>query len=299
MDKNLKSLELFYREKRAVKFVSGNLAKGIHWRRLIHKIMFCGLKLQQKLSKVTVKIISDNINNRGKKPVIYACTHEGWKDVEIVYSAIKDFCYVFIGDPRNMYQSLDGLLLWLNGVIFLDTDCKQDRRIAKETGVQLLKKGVNLLIFPEGAFNITENEIVMPLFNGAAEMAIRGNADIVPLALEQFNNNFVINIGEKIDCSKYTINEKQQLTDNLHATLSALKYTIWEKYSAEKRSNVTHEYWQNLLNNIKSQAKGIYTLDEIAAGRFCKREHINAQQVFEHLNTITPNINNAFLFRKK
>lgn len=47
------------------------------------------------------------------------------------------------------------------------------------------------MIFPEGAWNISENLLVMKLYTGAAEMAIRTGADIVPIAIEQFGKSLL------------------------------------------------------------------------------------------------------------
>lgn len=63
--------------------------------------------------------------------------------------------------------------------------------IAKERGIQLLRQGGNLLIFPEGAWYVTENQIVMRLFEGAADMAIQSKADIIPIAIDQKEKNFL------------------------------------------------------------------------------------------------------------
>lgn len=91
--------------------------------------------------------------------------------------------------------------MWLNGVLYLDTAYKEDRMIAKEMGIRLLNQGGSLGIFPEGAWNVTENEVVMKLYSGTAEMAIRTGADIVPIAIEQRGRTFCVNIG-KILCAK-------------------------------------------------------------------------------------------------
>lgn len=57
-------------------------------------------------------------------------------------------------------------------------------------------EGGDLLIYPEGAWNITENQVVMPLYTGTAEMAIRTGAEIIPIAIEQGGKRYYANIGE-------------------------------------------------------------------------------------------------------
>ena len=77
-------------------------------------------------------------------------------------------------------------MAYLLGFIGCDTTEKEDRHIAKELAIRTLKQGGNILIWPEGAWNITENEVVMKLYTGTVEMAIRSGADIIPIAIEQY-----------------------------------------------------------------------------------------------------------------
>ncbi|MCR5558688.1 MAG: 1-acyl-sn-glycerol-3-phosphate acyltransferase [Butyrivibrio sp.] len=50
-------------------------------------------------------------------------------------------------------------MLYINGAIAFDSDHKKDRNIAKERSVDLLRKGENLIIFPEGAYNISRDNM--------------------------------------------------------------------------------------------------------------------------------------------
>ncbi len=113
-------------------------------------------------------IIRDKHMNTGK-PLIYACTHIGGHDMEMAFSSIRSHAYAFWGDPKAMYRRIEGVLLDLNGAICVDSDYKQDRYIGKETAIRLLRQGGSLLIFPKGAWNIIENQVVMPLFTGTAK----------------------------------------------------------------------------------------------------------------------------------
>lgn len=60
--------------------------------------------------------------------------------MESCFEAIKKHAFLFIGDPRELYRNFDGLILFLNGMICLETRSKTDRRIAKENALRLLKK---------------------------------------------------------------------------------------------------------------------------------------------------------------
>lgn len=84
------------------------------------------------------------------------------------------------------------------------------------------------MIFPEGVWNVTENLPVMPLFTGAAEMAICTRAEIVPIVFEKFGKNFYVNIGANISPKNFVLEQKQELTDMLRDRLATLKWELWE-----------------------------------------------------------------------
>lgn len=143
-----------------------------------------------------------------------------------------------MGDPGSVYKNFDGVVLWLNGAIFVDTAYKEDRHIGKENCVKLLEHGGSLLIFPEGAWNISENLIVMSLFSGTAEMAIRTGAEIVPIAIEQYGKHYYANIGKNLSSAGYALNEKQELTEHLRDALCTLKWDIWTRHPIISRASL-------------------------------------------------------------
>ena len=147
------------------------------------------MKVKHILTRQKITVLADK-HYSTQKPVIYAATHIGWDDVEMILSTIRHHVYLFWGDPRESYKTLDGLLLDVNGTIICDTDDKEDRFVGKETCVRWTQQGGNLLIFPEGAWNVSENLPVMALFSGTAEIAIRSGAEIIPVAIERYKNDY-------------------------------------------------------------------------------------------------------------
>ena len=111
------------------------------------------------------------------------------------------------------------MLLDLNGVICFDTDSKLDRYIGKETCVKLINQGTDLLIFLEGTWNITEILPVMGLYTGTVQIALRIGAEVIHIAIEQYNNDYYINIGENIDWNEQSIDNCKSLTAELRDVL--------------------------------------------------------------------------------
>lgn len=120
----LPELEAYHRAQREDQYERNTTMAGIKWRKLIHPILLFGLALSRAISKDQLHIVQ-NRHTQSKKPVIFACTHIGWKDIEMNFAAVKTHAYLFLGDPRDLYRRADGVLLRLNGVICIDSDQKR------------------------------------------------------------------------------------------------------------------------------------------------------------------------------
>ena len=204
----------------------GAKIRNISLHNACHKVLLPEIKLLRKLRKHEVIIINDQRENKSVS-AIYACTHIGGFDIEILFEAIKNPCYLFLADPREIYINFDGLLLWLNGVICFESNNKADKKIAKEKAIQLLKNGGSLMIFPEGAWNIYESLPVMPLWWGTADIAIESKTPIVPVAIEKYGNRYFVNIGKMIENDEIKEINKTLLTNKLRDELAPLKWEIW------------------------------------------------------------------------
>ena len=258
----------YYRNERKYIYENNIPVKGIKWRKRIHKIMFAIIKMKRVLLHQKLTILHDEREDTDK-PIIYACTHIGRYDIEMALESIQDTCFLFLGSPGKLYRSLDGVLVYLFGFIGCDTTEKEDRHIAKELAIRTLKQGGNILIFPEGAWNITENQVVMKLYTGTIEMAIRSGADIVPIAIEQYEKSFYINIGKNISLDETSdLNKKRKLSDDLRDTLCTLKWEISEQFPITKRSSLPENMGQIFVEKIMSETANDYTIEEIERDRF-------------------------------
>lgn len=288
-------LEQYHRELRKCEYSFP--IKGIRLRQILHKMILLCIKIECIFSGVKVKVIGDKRLPKNK-PIIYACTHIGRYDVESNFLALKDHFYIFYGDPKEVYRSVDGLLLNLNGVIYADTDSKDDRFIGKESCVKLLKQGGSLLIYPEGAWNITSNQVVMKLFTGTVEMAIRSGAQVVPIAMENQGNAYYVNIGKNIDYVHASLAQKRELSDELRDIMCTLKWEIWEKEGMQKRSSISIGYKDVFLHNIMSQTVSGYTVEEIKRTRYQDRDIVSPKEAFAFMKSLIPCKENIFLFRE-
>ncbi len=296
---NQEELDLYYIQKRKQIFhKTKGVPKHINLHNILHWLLLPIVKLLRISNKRKLIICLDQ-RVKTRKPVIYACTHMGGVDIETAFEAIRYPCWLFLGDPREVYKNLDGFMLSLNGVICLDSKNKTDRKIAKETAIQLLKHKGNLLIFPEGAWNISPNLPVTELFFGTVEIAFEARADIVPIAIEFYDKKLFVAIGRNIDTSDANFN-KYETNKLLRDNLATLKWKIWESQGVKNRNEIDSDYYTKFVNNIvNGNKKTSYTIEDVLATSFVNKNITNYEDAFEHLKHIIPNSKTAFLFNKR
>ena len=276
----------------------GAVPKFIKLHNFFHWLLLPCIMLLRKINGIKLTIICDE-RTKTKEPMVYACTHIGGVDIESAFEAIKDPCWLFLGDPREVYKNIDGFMLGLNGVICLDSKDKDDRRIAKETAIGLLQNGGSLMIFPEGAWNISVNRPVMGLFSGAADIAIQSKAQIVPVALECYGKHMYVAIGRNIDIA-VTWQDKNELTSYLRDALATLKWRIFETVGAQSRKDIPENYRQTYIDSIINDNKDTsYTEQDVLDTMFRDRSITTYDDVFNHLKTIPITKQTAFLFSKR
>ena len=269
---SLEELNTYYRKLRKEAYENNEPIKGVEIRKKLHGLVKTIIDIEKKLEGFSTEILSDE-----------SIKGESW------------------GDPGELYRNPERLFLEMIGMLFVDTDNKEDRHISLENMVKLLKQGGNIIIFPEGAWNITENEVVMKLFTGVIEAAVRGNADIVPVAVEKDENNkYYVKVGKNISPDTLSLENKREGADDLRDVLATLKWDIWKHIEQEhgltKRSELPHNASEQFLESIMKDSDNGYTTDVIDASRFINRKETSPDDAFAHLQDIKRNENNAFLF---
>ena len=132
MEKPKDKLSRFHMERRKRNFEKGKmLRKGaIVFRYNIHKVIWLLMKLDRILSKEKIEIQdSERVNYQN---VIFAATHIGGNDIQRIYEAIRSHTYLLFGDPGDLYRNFTGLILYCNGVIWLETRNRLDRNCGKK-----------------------------------------------------------------------------------------------------------------------------------------------------------------------
>lgn len=232
------------------------------------------------------------------RPLIFAATHGLKDDIAIGLSATGRHTYLLFASLLDFYGTVDGPALWLNGVMLLDRKVKESRKAAKDKMEYAIHLGADILMYPEGTLNKTENLIVQKLFPGVYDVAQKTNALIVPVAIIQEGKDVYSKVCDAVDICQY---EQQEGLTVLRDLMATAKYELMEKYSKTNRADIGNakEYWNKFLDDLVKQMMPFYDYEIENSSQFIDKTEITYSQAFAHLNYIAPNLNNIFLFNKR
>ncbi len=297
----IEDLVKYYSQLRKYDYHQGKQLEFIEFRKKIHFLISLILKADQLLSKENIIVLEDLHNTATDNPRIYACTHIGGNDIQRTFQVIKEPAYLMLGDPGILYKKLIYQGLKMNGVIPLETTDKEDRKIAYNRSVELLQKGGNLLIYPEGAWNVSPNLVVMKIFNGTVRMAQETGAEIIPIAVEQYGKTFYFNIGQNYTISKNSEKSVQELTNDLRDKLVTLKWDIMQSQPKLKRQEIPNDYLHQFQKDIVGRCNYGYgfSLEDALRESFHDKTIATEEEVFSFLNNLEVNKDTAFLMKDK
>lgn len=270
---------------------------SLNTRKKLHKFVLLVYIIKNRLGRFSYKLIH-NKREETNRPIIFAVSHVGKFDIEVVSEAIKDHYYLLSGDYEHIQGIIDAPFLKINGVIYFNESVKEDRASVSQRMIDHLLAGGNLMYFPEGTWNMTPNLPMLPCYWGIVDIAQKGNAIIVPVAADQYGKLFKINIGHNFDMSVYgrTKEDKARAITDLRNVLSTLKWEIWET-EPQKRSELTGNEWEQYCIERFSEWP-YFSLEYIDKLILKPKNVVSSRDAFSHLQTMIPNKNNAFLFSK-
>ncbi len=153
--------------------------------------------------------------------------------------------------------------------------------------------------FPERIWNLSPNQPFLHLPFGIIEVANRAGAVIVPVAIEQYDKTFYVNIGAIFDVKSYvnqTADEviyKLKAISDLRDIMATLKWQIGETLPVCRRSSLPNDYFEKFVDNRLKEWHG-FTYEDMRAREFRIKDVIEPAEAFAHLKTLKPRWENAF-----
>lgn len=171
-------------------------------------------------TKITVLGRENLIRDRA---VLYVPNHRSFFDILLVYTMMPGLTGLV---SKQEIRKIPILRLWMNniGCLFLDRkDIRQGMKIIL-TGIEQLKHGISMIIFPEGTRNKVNNTF-LPFHGGSFKLSEKSDCPITPVAI--YNSgailedhlpfvrraSVIVEFGEPIEVSMMTREEKRKLPD--------------------------------------------------------------------------------------
>ena len=142
-------------------------------------------------------------HNRPKGRQIAISNHLSWKDIPVTGIGVRGFRRFFAKKEIGR-NPIIRFVCALVGVIFVDRGKADLSAIRKSVGV--LKKGGGLHVYPESHRNRMGNTELQEVKSGAAMIAIKGQAPLMPIIIfnkpRLFRRNYIY-VGRPFELSEY------------------------------------------------------------------------------------------------
>ena len=228
------------------------------------------------------------------KPIIFAANHFAFPDIPVVLRTTKRRSYIFAGKQRLAF--IDWFFFAMNGTIWVDRKDKADMAASKDGIVARLNIGQSVLWFPEGTWNLTENQLMLPMKWGIVDVAREAGAQVIPVGLDYDRENKVckVRFGEPrvFDAQ----DDKAQAIAHLRDAMATMRWNFMEERGVYRRRELDFDEERKALR---------YSIEEYPPIDWAYEEScifkpwVDVQEVFAHLEQIKPILRNAFLWGAK
>jgi len=171
------------------------------------------------------------VSSTGSKPRVFAVTHASALDIPILYVNLP-FQFRIVFKSELLSYPFIGWHLKRSGQVCINQQNPSASIGAIKSALKSLRKGTPLVIFPEGGR--TRDGNVQPFLPGAFFLAIKAQADIVPIALVGTFDLLPMNtyhiksqplemrVGEVIPTAGLTLSDTDAVSARVKAAIEAL-----------------------------------------------------------------------------
>jgi 1-acyl-sn-glycerol-3-phosphate acyltransferase len=234
---------------------------SIGFKRVIHPLLMflAGTKIGYKIIKC-----NSYINKVPKKfkdrPVIFVCNHSNSLDVPMAFKSIRKHTILFAG--KQPLEKMDELFFNLNGTIYVDRKDKQDMALSKVAIEEALNKRRNILVFPEGTWNLTDAVLMLEMKWGIVDVAKKTNAIFIPMALNYHHDKKICmyKFGDIIDVKDMT---NEEGIEKIRDSIATLRWKMFELDNPVLREDIDVEQERKeIMKNVENYPKLNYEYEK-------------------------------------
>ena len=265
---------------------------------LIHKIMI-------SLGKYFLnnpQVIEKKNYKESDEPCIYIANHRFKDDILATMLAAKERSYLVFGSLPEFFGTFDGLMSAKNGVAMVNRKISSSRKSSVEKAKDILAHNKSVLIFPEGVWNKTPNNLLLDLWSGFYRIAKKEDGTfykVVPIV------NYIKNTHDKdknnkihtyVDCpiNLEGMDEKEAIT-YIRDRMATIYYNMMEEYGKSTREeelkgfNSSEEAWEDELKKRVATASKYDIEIETSADRKDKNSPLSVWEPIANLEVTKEN----------
>lgn len=177
-------------------------------------------------------VIIGNENIPKDQAVLYVGNHRSYFDIILSYIAVPGITGFIAKKEMTRYPLLRGWMKYIH-CLFLDRDDIRQGMQTVLTGIEKVKSGISIFVFPEGTRNKSQDEF-LPFKTGSLKIAEKSGCPIVPVAINNSDEIFekhlpkickttvVIEFGIPIYPQNLNREERKALPDTVVSTIKAM-----------------------------------------------------------------------------
>lgn len=239
-----------------------------------------------------------------EEPVIFIANHSFKDDVLSTIIASKRRSYIVFGSLPILFGTFDGLLSIKNGVVAVNRKVSASKKSSIDKSKKVLQNNLSLIIFPEGVWNKNPNKLLLDLWEGFYDIALKDDGTFYPIVpivhyIENTYKKGKDNIIHTIIDEPIYLNEmkKEEAILYIKERMETWLFKLMEKYGKTTREellngfNSSKDYFEDeLINRIKTA----YRYDKEIELKADKRDiNNNPINIWENLANIEITKENA------
>ena len=229
---------------------------------------------------------------------IFVANHYCIHDIPTACEIIRKHTYILVSDEDKF--TMDGLLLSMNGVVWIRRTDKRDRQRAQQDLIAHLKMGHRILMYPEATWNLTPELPVLPMNWGVIKLSKETNVPICPLYLFFTEKVCYAKVGELFVPSRNDVDDIKELRDRM----ATLFWNVLEKQPMSRHDDIRFDEQEYSIAErydeyARARKDPVGVREYESQFIYRPKEQVTHEEAFMHLADIIPNHNNAFLFNKR
>lgn len=188
------------------------------------------------------------------KPYIFVGNHSFDEDVISILSVIDRNAYLLNGSTHQLEHNPVFYAVWANGMVYVNRLDKRNRTDAISKMERVLRAGNSVVLFAEGGYNNTENQLIQPLFASPYILSEKLGIDVVPIIsfCKDETKEIFVRAGEPMNLGIW---EKGEALARLRDAMATIVWDIMEEHGGR----LVRKELNNPREMFLEERKNVYT----------------------------------------